>query len=69
VCELGPDLDYEMWEGVSHFIMMEKPNEFNAGSDGVSREAWARAGLASERAPGAIRAAADDRRAMRAEFS
>ena len=30
VRELVPDLDYQMWEGVSHFIMMEKPNEFNA---------------------------------------
>lgn len=23
-------LDYHMWEGVSHFLMMEKPSEFNA---------------------------------------
>lgn len=27
---LVSDLDYQMWEGVSHFLMMEKPNEFNA---------------------------------------
>ncbi len=28
--ELVPDLDYQIWEGVSHFVMMDKPNEFNA---------------------------------------
>lgn len=27
---LVPDLDYQTWEGVSHFLMMDKPNEFNA---------------------------------------
>jgi pimeloyl-ACP methyl ester carboxylesterase len=27
---LVPDLDYQSWEGVSHFLMMEKPVEFNA---------------------------------------
>lgn len=26
---LVPNLDYRMWEGVSHFLMMEKPKEFN----------------------------------------
>ena len=26
---LVPKLDYQMWENVSHFIMMEKPREFN----------------------------------------
>lgn len=26
---LAPKLDYQMWENVSHFIMMEKPREFN----------------------------------------
>lgn len=26
---LAPKLDYQMWEGVSHFLMMEKPKEFN----------------------------------------
>ena len=26
---LAPDLDFHMWEGVSHFLMMEKPDEFN----------------------------------------
>lgn len=25
-----PDLDYQTWEGVSHFLMMEKPEEFNS---------------------------------------
>jgi pimeloyl-ACP methyl ester carboxylesterase len=27
---LVPDLDYQMWDGVTHFLMMEKPAEFNA---------------------------------------
>ena len=26
---LVPQLDYEVWENVSHFLMMEKPREFN----------------------------------------
>ena len=26
---LVSDLDYQVWEGVSHFLMMEKPEEFN----------------------------------------
>jgi pimeloyl-ACP methyl ester carboxylesterase len=26
---LAPDLEFHMWEGVSHFLMMEKPDEFN----------------------------------------
>ena len=26
---LVPDLDYRVWEGVSHFLMMERPEEFN----------------------------------------
>jgi pimeloyl-ACP methyl ester carboxylesterase len=26
---LAPNLDFQMWEGVGHFIMMEKPKEFN----------------------------------------
>lgn len=25
-----PDLDYKVWEGVSHFLMMEQPAKFNA---------------------------------------
>jgi non-heme chloroperoxidase len=24
-----PDLDYQVWEGVSHFLMMEQPEKFN----------------------------------------
>jgi len=24
-----PNLDLQVWEGVSHFLMMEKPREFN----------------------------------------
>ena len=24
-----PNLDFQMWEGVSHFLMMDKPKEFN----------------------------------------
>lgn len=27
---LVPKLDYQVWENVSHFLMMEKPREFNA---------------------------------------
>ena len=27
---LVSDLDYQMWEGVSHFLMMEQPERFNA---------------------------------------
>jgi pimeloyl-ACP methyl ester carboxylesterase len=26
---LAPDLDYQMWDGVSHFLFMDKPKEFN----------------------------------------
>lgn len=26
---LAPDLDFRMWEGVSHFLMLDKPDEFN----------------------------------------
>jgi pimeloyl-ACP methyl ester carboxylesterase len=26
---LAPEMDYQMWDGVSHFLMMEKPDEFN----------------------------------------
>jgi pimeloyl-ACP methyl ester carboxylesterase len=25
-----PNLDFQVWEGVGHFLMMEKPTEFNA---------------------------------------
>jgi pimeloyl-ACP methyl ester carboxylesterase len=27
---LAPDLEYQMWEGVDHFLHMGKPKEFNA---------------------------------------
>jgi pimeloyl-ACP methyl ester carboxylesterase len=27
---IAPHLDYHMWDGVSHFLMMEKPTEFNS---------------------------------------
>ena len=27
---LVPNLEFQMWDGVGHFLMMEKPNEFNA---------------------------------------
>ena len=27
---IAPKLDFQMWDGVGHFIMMEKPKEFNA---------------------------------------
>lgn len=26
---IAPNIDYQMWEGVGHFLMMEKPGEFN----------------------------------------
>ncbi|MEK6323949.1 MAG: alpha/beta hydrolase [Acidobacteriota bacterium] len=26
---IAPKLEYQMWDGVSHFLMMEKPKEFN----------------------------------------
>ena len=26
---VAPDIDFQMWTGVSHFLMMEKPKEFN----------------------------------------
>jgi pimeloyl-ACP methyl ester carboxylesterase len=26
---LAPKMDFQMWKGVSHFLMMEKPKEFN----------------------------------------
>jgi len=26
---IAPDLDFQMWKGVSHFLMMDKPSEFN----------------------------------------
>ena len=27
---IAPDLTYQMWEGVSHFLFMDRPKEFNA---------------------------------------
>jgi pimeloyl-ACP methyl ester carboxylesterase len=27
---IAPSMDFQMWDGVGHFIMMEKPKEFNA---------------------------------------
>lgn len=30
VRKLAPKVDYQVWENVSHFLMMEKPREFNA---------------------------------------
>lgn len=26
---IAPDLDFQMWKGVSHFLMLDKPREFN----------------------------------------
>ena len=26
---LAPDLEYQIWDGVGHFLMVEKPQEFN----------------------------------------
>jgi len=30
VRDLVPGVDYQVWEGVSHFLMIDKPQEFNA---------------------------------------
>jgi pimeloyl-ACP methyl ester carboxylesterase len=30
VRQMSPKLDWQMWENVSHFLMMDKPREFNA---------------------------------------
>jgi len=30
VRDLVPDVDYQVWEGVSHFLMIDKPQEFHA---------------------------------------
>ncbi len=27
--EIAPDLEYHIWDGVGHFLMMDKPEEFN----------------------------------------
>ena len=27
---IAPKVEFHMWDGVGHFIMMEKPQEFNA---------------------------------------
>lgn len=27
---IAPTMDFQMWDGVGHFVMMEKPKEFNA---------------------------------------
>jgi pimeloyl-ACP methyl ester carboxylesterase len=27
---IAPTMDFRLWEGVGHFVMMEKPKEFNA---------------------------------------
>lgn len=36
--KIAPQLDYHMWDGVSHFLMMDKPEEFNrALSDFLAR--------------------------------
>jgi pimeloyl-ACP methyl ester carboxylesterase len=29
VRDLVPGIDYQMWEGVSHFLMMDEPQKFN----------------------------------------
>ena len=69
VRELVPDLDYQMWEGVSHFILMEKPNESNAALAAFLEKHCSRRISVGACPRGAIRAAADDGRAMRAVFS
>lgn len=34
VRSIVPDLDYQVWEGVSHFLMMEQPEKFNGALTG-----------------------------------
>jgi pimeloyl-ACP methyl ester carboxylesterase len=29
VRELVPNIDYQVWDGVSHFLMMDEPQKFN----------------------------------------
>ena len=37
--EVAPDLDFRMWTGVSHFLQLEKPAEFNAAvSEFISKK-------------------------------
>lgn len=31
---IAPNIDYQVWEGVGHFLMMEKPREFNEALGG-----------------------------------
>jgi pimeloyl-ACP methyl ester carboxylesterase len=31
---IAPNIDYQVWDGVSHFLMMEKPAEFNRAVEG-----------------------------------
>lgn len=35
---IAPKLDYQMWEGVGHFLMMEKPREFNEAVAGFLKK-------------------------------
>ena len=37
---LAPDLDYQVWEGVSHFLMMEKPEQFNSAIVAFLEKHW-----------------------------
>jgi pimeloyl-ACP methyl ester carboxylesterase len=32
--KIAPALEYNMWTGVSHFLMMDKPKEFNEAVKG-----------------------------------
>jgi pimeloyl-ACP methyl ester carboxylesterase len=43
VRKLAPGVDYRVMDGVGHFLMMEKPKEFNALVLGfLKKEGWAR---------------------------
>ena len=35
---IAPDFEIQWWEGVGHFLMMEKPKEFNDASDRFSKQ-------------------------------
>lgn len=35
---LAPNIDYQLWDGPGHFLMMEKPREFNEALGGFLRK-------------------------------
>jgi pimeloyl-ACP methyl ester carboxylesterase len=35
---LAPNLELQMWDGVSHFLMMERPQQFDQAVDGFLKK-------------------------------